>query len=273
MNKKPVMFLVIFTQILCLGSLSLAQSPYRISWGKDAPLFGSGVVFAVVASSMNQNIVPLTVAEINSLSRNDVNWFDRKATYHYSTDSGDLSNIALGVCLTLPATLFISKRLHNDFITVGLMYAEVLLFSNFVPSVVKSAAPRIRPFVYNPEAPLEAKTTTGAKKSFFSSHATNAFAAAVFFSTVYGDYFPDSKWRPYLWAGSLAAASFVGYLRYDAGKHFPTDVLVGAGVGSAIGFLWPYLHRVHTQDGLSLVPIYTPRQIRLGLYYSFSNPH
>jgi membrane-associated phospholipid phosphatase len=32
-------------------------------------------------------------------------------------------------------------------------------------------------------------------------------------------------------------------LRVEAGKHFRTDVLTGAVVGSAVGLLIPYLHR------------------------------
>ena len=38
-------------------------------------------------------------------------------------------------------------------------------------------------------------------------------------------------------------AAVTASLRVAAGKHFFTDVLTGAGVGSAVGFLVPYLHR------------------------------
>ncbi|MDP3684668.1 MAG: phosphatase PAP2 family protein, partial [Ignavibacteria bacterium] len=66
---------------------------------------------------------------------------------------------------------------------------------------------------------------------------------AVFLSTVYEGYFPDSKYKNYVWAGSLFTASLTGYLRYESGAHFPTDILVGAVVGSAVGYLIPYLHK------------------------------
>jgi membrane-associated phospholipid phosphatase len=38
------------------------------------------------------------------------------------------------------------------------------------------------------------------------------------------------------------AATGVGALRVAAGKHFPTDIIVGAVLGSAIGWLVPTLH-------------------------------
>jgi len=43
-------------------------------------------------------------------------------------------------------------------------------------------------------------------------------------------------------------ASTVGYLRYEAGVHFPTDILIGAIVGSAIGYAIPYLHRAGKEN-------------------------
>jgi membrane-associated phospholipid phosphatase len=80
-----------------------------------------------------------------------------------------------------------------------------------------------------------------------------AFASAVFISTVYSDYNPHSEWKPYIWAGSLLTASVVGYLRYEAGMHFPTDILVGALVGGTIGHVIPWLHRVG-QENIFLTP-------------------
>ena len=83
-----------------------------------------------------------------------------------------------------------------------------------------------------------------ARKSFYSSHTAFAFASAVFLSTTYDEYFPESRWRGWIWAVSLTGASTVGYLRYAAGEHFPTDILAGALLGAATGYLVPVLHRI-----------------------------
>ena len=55
-------------------------------------------------------------------------------------------------------------------------------------------------------------------------------------------YFPDSPWKiPVISASYLLAATTAG-LRLASGNHFFTDVLCGAVVGSAIGYLVPYVN-------------------------------
>ena len=60
---------------------------------------------------------------------------------------------------------------------------------------------------------------------------------------------PEFEHRGWLWAGSLTAATAAASLRVAAGKHFPSDVLAGAAMGSLIGLGFAQLHR---PDGLGL---------------------
>jgi membrane-associated phospholipid phosphatase len=46
----------------------------------------------------------------------------------------------------------------------------------------------------------------------------------------------------------------VGSLRVAAGRHFPTDVLVGALAGSAIGMVIPWAHARRTPVTVALAP-------------------
>ena len=112
----------------------------------------------------------------------------------------------------------------------------------------KGLTERFRPYAFNPNVPMDNKLTRDAKTSFFSNHTTTAFASAVFLSTVYGDYNPNSEWKPYLWTGSLLVASIVGYLRYEAGEHYPTDIIAGAVAGSAVGYAIPWMHRTNKES-------------------------
>jgi len=68
---------------------------------------------------------------------------------------------------------------------------------------------------------------------------TTFFAAKVF-----SDYHPNSKLRPYLWTAAALATGTTGYLRYRSGRHFPSDILVGAAVGTLSGILVPQFHKV-----------------------------
>ena len=75
----------------------------------------------------------------------------------------------------------------------------------------------------------------------------------MFLSTTFANYNPDSSLKPYVWGTSLLFAATVGYLRFAAGMHYPTDILTGALVGSAIGYLIPLLHK-KDDAGSSQVP-------------------
>ncbi|MGB6121102.1 MAG: phosphatase PAP2 family protein, partial [Bacteroidota bacterium] len=122
--------------------------------------------------------------------------------------------------------------------------------------------------VYNENVPVEEKLHTNAKRSFFSGHTTISFSSAVFLSKVYGDYFPDSKWKPYIWGVSLGIAAAVGYLRIAAGKHFLTDVLVGALVGGAIGYLIPKIHET-SGNGQGLIYPEGPAPNQVAFQFTF----
>ncbi|HEY1406809.1 MAG TPA: phosphatase PAP2 family protein, partial [Spirochaetota bacterium] len=94
---------------------------------------------------------------------------------------------------------------------------------------------------------------------------SESFCAAAFLTTVYAGMHPGSK-SVYAVAGtSFALAATVGFLRYRAGMHYPSDIIVGAIVGSAIGYLVPTLHRHTGQVGVARS---TGRSIGLSLAFA-----
>ena len=89
--------------------------------------------------------------------------------------------------------------MRQDIKTVAVMYIETALLANGIEGIVKGLSQRTRPFVYNPDAPLADKLDRDARQSFFSGHATNAFATAVFTGEVFRHYFPHSRLKPVVW--------------------------------------------------------------------------
>jgi hypothetical protein len=235
------------------SSLSLSQSPYKISWNKDPYIIGTGTAVGITALALDRSLQPLTQQEVNQLSRESVDRFDRSATYRYSVSASRASDVLYGIALAAPVTLFSQSEVRKDWQTVALMYLETFGWVGATTELAKTSVRRLRPLVYNPDVPFDSKSSSESRKSFFSGHSSVAFASAVFISTVYGDYNPDSKWRPYVWTGSLLTAGIVGLLRYEAGAHYPTDVLAGAIVGSAIGYAIPWLHRTAGENA-SITP-------------------
>ena len=69
-----------------------------------------------------------------------------------------------------------------------------------------------------------------------------AFSAAVAGSLLYAVRSDDRAGRALLWGFELTLAAATAGLRVRAGRHFISDVVVGAVVGSGLGIGIPLLH-------------------------------
>ena len=134
-----------------------------------------------------------------------------------------------------------------------LILAETLALTALTHQLVAFAAQRPRPFTHGERAGEERLAGANAYLSFYSGHTANSFAMATAYATLYGLRHPRSRWRGALWALLPGLAAMEGGLRVLSGYHYPTDVLVGGAVGSAIGLIVPWLHTASaaTQDGAS----------------------
>ena len=219
------------------------DSVYELRTGREIGLLATGLGVNGLALLLDKQTGPLTALQISQLNPNTINAFDRGATRNWSPSAGRISDITLLGTVAIVGLTGLPTLRQKKWFTVPLLYAETMLLTVGVQDIVKETALRTRPFVYNSAAPMADKLDKDARRSFFSGHAASSFASAVFASTVFGHYFPVSKWKPAVWAGSLALATTTAVLRYRAGKHYPSDILVGAGVGSVMGWLVPKLHQ------------------------------
>jgi hypothetical protein len=122
-----------------------------------------------------------------------------------------------------------------------LLITEATSLAMLANTIVKYSVGRSRPYVWQGNPGLYT-SATDANVSFFGGHTTFAFAVVVSGSTLF--FMQDMPGAPYVLGVGLAAAAFTGYLRMAADKHYLSDVLVGAGVGSLVGWAVPYLfHR------------------------------
>ncbi len=112
---------------------------------------------------------------------------------------------------------------------VGVLIGITDQFANFF----KYGVQRFRP-CHN--ADLEGvmrlvKSSCGGKYGYFSAHAANSFAVAIFFIYLLKDKFKYLSYFLVLWA------FFVAYSRIYIGVHYPLDVVTGICIGSLFGFL------------------------------------
>lgn len=88
--------------------------------------------------------------------------------------------------------------------------------------------------------------------SFFSAHSTFAFALAASSSTLLLEQ-RSPQARTYAIA-AFGVAATTAYLRIAADQHYASDVLVGAAVGTFVGWAIPHYFHRPTESGLRLVP-------------------
>ncbi len=131
-------------------------------------------------------------------------------------------------------------------------YLEALAIDGAINQLVKLAVQRPRPFVYGETVVYSSENYV----SFYSEHTSLAFTAAASYTTLFALRHPGERRTIAGVAMALfAAASATAVLRVAAGKHFPTDVLVGALAGTVVGAAVPLVHRRSVSPGIAVVPV------------------
>jgi membrane-associated phospholipid phosphatase len=158
-------------------------------------------------------------------------------------------SVALGSLALAVAHDGRTRELGPDALVTG----EAGVLAADLNQLAKVLVLRERPDVHalttsDPSSPV---TSVDANLSFYSGHTSEAVSLAVAAGTVAS--LTAERWAPLVWGTSLPLAFLTGYLRIAADRHYFTDVLTGAVVGAAVGFIVPYLHRPDgMQEGGSL---------------------
>ena len=265
MRKKASPFLTILVVLLCSNFL-WSQSVFERSSKTDIPIISGAIGGLGLSLYLGKNLKPLTPEEAGRLGLQNVPSFERWACQNFSPQADKLSDIFLNICIFSPVLMLASPNLDRDQKwTYALMYIETEILTYSVTAITKNITRRIRPYAYNPEVPMQDKIrSSDMRKSFFSGHTSMSFASIAFLAQTYATIHPESRWKPLIWAAGLSTAAMVGILRILSGKHFPSDVLVGALAGSFIGILIPKLHEVKP-----LSPNGSPRAIQVSFRFSF----
>lgn len=230
--------------LLVVGYLQVqAQSPYELNWKKDGGLVALSGISTGLGLHIRTKLDLLSVQELAALNKQNVNAFDRFATDYYSPSADKASDVFWATTHTLPFLFLANEKSRKDAGKLTILYGEVFFITTGITLLIKSTTKRTRPFVYNPAAPLDKKLTRNARTAFLSGHTSISAANCFFSAKVFSDYFPESKWKPAVWATAAVLPAITGYLRVKAGKHFPTDTIAGYALGAAVGVLIPQLHK------------------------------
>ena len=221
------------------------QSPYKdFSFKSELPFIGSFAGLAIT-NFLISTPEALTEADILQLDGQSINSFDRYAISRNSKTAQEWSDVFLTGVLVLPTIFLSHHHTRKDIIPLVSMSVEVIAINWALTSITKKIAGRTRPLAYNSAFPLEEKTTENARASFFSGHTSHTAALSFFTAKVMTDYHSDARIgaKIGIWAFAASIPAVTGYLRIRAGKHFPTDTIVGYLAGGLVGIAIPSLHK------------------------------
>lgn len=253
-----VLFLFIAQTTSAQDEEAKRSSIYKINRKVEAPLTVGIFAANFFGFGYLEDRPRLDSMDLAQLNANNIWNFDRRATEQdasYIETAQNISDIVLNVSVALPALLALDKDIRKDWIDLLILYGETHAINSSIYIVTAGMFKRTRPSAYNPEVPFHINSGPGMQNSFYSGHVSTTASASFFMAKVYSDYHPElGKKKMILFGAALIPPAIVGFYRYKAMKHFPTDVIVGSAVGAAAGILIPHFHKKKKNKNLSFVP-------------------
>jgi membrane-associated phospholipid phosphatase len=264
-------FIILAFLGICLAQQVYPQSsasdssfhPYHVNYWVTWTVIGVGLSANYIGEGLVFHKEELSRLEIQALNKDIINGIDSWA-FEQDPSKKDVfanySNYILASTVVLPVFLMFDKQIRQDWFDVLLMYVETM---SITPNIYEwsplgvTFQNRIRPIAYYDQLTYDQRKSANNRNSFYSGHTAVVAASSFFMAKIYCDYNPGIGDNKYLLYGAAMIPPLIeGYYRVKAIAHFPSDVLVGLGVGALCGIIIPELHRF--QD----------KNISLGLYSS-----
>lgn len=228
--------------------------PYHVNYWVTGSIIGIGAVANILGIPQSQNKNEISQSEIQALNPNIINGIDSWALKQDPSKMSAFENYsqyALVSSVVLPVFLLFDKRINHDWFNVMLMYAETMSITvniyewSFLGPAFQN---KFRPVVYYNQLTYDQRKAGVNRNSFYSGHVAVAAAATFFMAKVFCDYNPGIGNNKYLVYGAAAIPPLIlGYIRVKSLMHFPSDIMVGLGVGALVGILIPEFHRISNE--------------------------
>lgn len=232
---------------------------YRVNMAVDMPVIAAGSL-ALYTGCLRQSAAgTLTSQQIETVSTLRIPGFDRVALAidpARQASAMAISDNVRNITMAAPLLLALDKNVRKEWQDVLTLYVEAGTVTAGMQAWSCTMAGRYRPITYISGATMEQRVDVRNYNSFYSGHTASTAAAAFFMAKVLDDMHPElGARRWWLYGAAMVPTAIVGYYRVEAGKHFPSDVISGALIGAATGFLVPELHKSSIGRHLSLVPM------------------
>jgi membrane-associated phospholipid phosphatase len=209
-----------------LGYSTLNAQQLRLQKGTEIGIYAGNIAWA----GMNHFFI---APQNRSVQTFEIPFLD---AYHKTQNDPVLKNVSdLSILLALMGSGLTGMSSDGN---VHVAYQNVLLQNLLLTAnltqTVKFLTVRQRPSSWS---------ESDDRYSFFSGHSSVSASAAAT-SLYYAYYIPGAP-KHAKWVGwtTTGLSLLTGILRIESGKHYPSDVLIGWGVGTGVALLNLYLHR------------------------------
>lgn len=244
-------------------------NPYKMNYYIDIPVIAVGLIASKYGTDYLRDREPKNLHKISTLRPDDVWFFDRSAARVDPAEGEkalDISDIFLRAGMWSPLLMYLDPKVRDIWYDFALLHTETQAINAAAYLAAAIPIPRLRPFMFNPDASDERKFGKNTTNSFFSGHASVVAASTFFMVKVYYDLHPEAKNKLLFYGLACLPPAYTGYLRYKGAKHFPSDIITGFVVGAATGILVPELHKRKTAVKIYPVSLYKGAGIYLSIY-------
>jgi membrane-associated phospholipid phosphatase len=254
MNSRAVVLPVV---ACVLWSVMPAHADEEVIPGHtvDRPVDGA-IQGLALGATLGFTLIPMR--KDPELWNTDLLELDRGVRDNFSRRAAHLSDALLAASLAAPAVYLTGTTIDDADGDRLMIYAQSMAINAALAQGAKRIVQRPRPYAYSKDPAVQRYAQSqgnDAWMSFYSGHASLSFGAAVTGAYLLGASSDSKLARGLGWGVGLMAASATATLRVRAGKHFYSDVLIGAAIGVAVGYIVPALHadgRPYVPDGQEL---------------------
>ncbi|MBA3456851.1 MAG: phosphatase PAP2 family protein [Deltaproteobacteria bacterium] len=249
---------VVMSVLACfLGTAAPARADEEVIPGHtvDRPVDGA-VQGLALGATLGFSLIPMRSDP--QLWATELLQVDRGVHDNFSRRAAHLSDALLVSSLAAPAIYLTGSTIDDADGDRLMIYGQSIAINAALAQGAKRLVQRPRPYNYSNDPAVRRYAQSegdDAWMSFYSGHASLSFGAAVTGAYLLGASSDSKLARGMGWGLGLMAASATANLRVRAGKHFYSDVVIGAVIGVAVGYIVPALHadgRPYIPDGQEL---------------------
>jgi membrane-associated phospholipid phosphatase len=208
----------------------------------DAPVDGAIQALAL-GGTLAFSLIP--IRDEHALWRTELFEIDTGVHDNFSRRAAHLSDALLVSSMAAPVIYLTGSTIDDADGDRLVLYGQSMAVNMLLAQATKRLVQRPRPYLYSKDPAVQRyarEEGDDGHMSFYSGHASLSFGAATTGAYLLGASSTNGAARGLAWGLGMAAATSAATLRVRAGKHFYSDVVVGAVVGITVGYLVPALH-------------------------------